>query len=178
MYPFVPARNFTPGGNLPPKRIIIHRAECPNVPKAAENVAHYFKATTTPASAHFCVDADSVVQCVQDGDRAWHAPPNAGTLGIEHAGYSADNDWSTPASQAMLELSARLCAELCAKYGIPVVWLTVDDLQHDRMGITDHATVSLAFRKSSHTDPGPHFPREWYIARVAALKTLLEVPNE
>ena len=35
-------------------------------------------------------------------------------------------------------------------------------------GITTHVVVTNAFHKSDHTDPGPNFPIDDYIAQAAA----------
>ena len=47
----------------------------------------------------------------------------------------------------------------CARgYGIPLRRLRAADLVAGRRGVTGHADVSAAFRKSDHWDPGPDFP--------------------
>lgn len=66
----------------------------------------------------------------------------------------------------MLTLSAGLCAELLLKYDLPAEFLSPADLRAGKRGVTTHRNVSLAFGQSSHTDPGPNFPVDWYMARV------------
>jgi hypothetical protein len=44
--------------------------------------------------------------------------------------------------------------------------LSADDLLAGRRGLTGHAQVSAAFRKSDHWDPGPGFPVESFLDRV------------
>jgi N-acetyl-anhydromuramyl-L-alanine amidase AmpD len=120
-------------------------------------------------SAHYCVDNDSVVQCVRDEDVAWHAPgANHDGIGIEHAGRARQSgrDWSDAYSTAMLERSAALAAELCRRHAIPVTWLYPADLKAGKRGITTHKAVSDAFGRSSHWDPGPGFPVERYLGLV------------
>ena len=46
------------------------------------------------------------------------------------------------------------------------MWLYPPDLRSGRRGITSHANVSLAFRRSDHMDPGPNFPVERYLRLV------------
>ena len=73
---------------------------------------------------------------------------------------------ATTYSTKLLELSAELVAQKCAKYDIPAVWLTAAQLRAGKRGITGHAQVSEAFKRTDHTDPGKSFPVEAYLARV------------
>jgi N-acetyl-anhydromuramyl-L-alanine amidase AmpD len=170
--PFVQARNYTKGRSNHIDVLVIHTMESPEKPDTAESVANWFAGSTAPqASAHYCIDANSIVQCVQDTDVAWHAPgANHNGLGFEHAGRAAQTgaDWSDAYSTQMLERSAELIAEKCRKYDIPAVWLRPADLQAGRRGITGHADVSAAFKRSNHTDPGGNFPVQAYLALVKA----------
>ena len=122
-------------------------------------------------SAHYCVDANSIVQCVRDQDVGWHAPgANHDGIGIEHAGRAKQTgrDWNDAYSVAMLDRSAALVADLCRKYKIPVTWLYAADLRAGKRGITTHDAVSKAFKRGSHWDPGTGFPVERYLANVRA----------
>jgi N-acetyl-anhydromuramyl-L-alanine amidase AmpD len=168
--PFVQARNFTRGRTNAIDVLVIHTMESPEKPDTAESVANWFAGATAPqASAHYCIDSNSVVQCVHDTDVAWHAPgANHNGLGFEHAGRAAQSshDWRDEYSQAMLEISAELVAQKCAEHHIPVVWLQPADLRAGRRGITGHVQVSDAFHRSDHRDPGTSFPIEEYLERV------------
>jgi N-acetyl-anhydromuramyl-L-alanine amidase AmpD len=168
--PFVQARNYTPGRSNAIDVFVIHTMEAPEKPTTAETVANWFAGPNAPqASAHYCIDDNSVVQCVRDEDVAWHAPgANHNGLGFEHAGFAAQTpkDWQDTYSQALLGISAELVAKKAEEYHIPVVWLQVADLRVGRRGITGHAQVSDAFKKSDHRDPGPNFPVQQYLALV------------
>jgi N-acetyl-anhydromuramyl-L-alanine amidase AmpD len=167
---FVQAKNFTRGRSNAIDVLVIHTMESPEKPDTAESVAHWFAGSTAPqASAHYCIDDNTVVQCVHDGDVAWHAPgANHNGLGFEHAGRAAQSkhDWSDDYSAKMLDLSAQLVAEKCAEHHIPVVWLQPADLRAGRRGITGHVQVSDAFKRTDHRDPGGQFPVEAYLALV------------
>jgi N-acetyl-anhydromuramyl-L-alanine amidase AmpD len=169
-YPFVPARHFTKSGREEVDLVVVHTMEAPEKGKTAENVASWFAGSNAPqASAHYCVDADTIVQCVRDEDVAWHAPgANHDGIGIEHAGYArqSQEDWSDDYSTRMLERSAALAADLCERYRIPPVWLHPADLLAGRRGITSHANVSQAFKRSDHHDPGTSFPIQRYLRLV------------
>jgi N-acetyl-anhydromuramyl-L-alanine amidase AmpD len=168
--PFVQARNYTKGRSNNIDVIVIHTMEAPEKPNTAEAVANWFAGPTAPqASAHYCIDSNSVVQSVHDGDVAWHAPGcNHDGLGLEHAGRAAQtkDDWNDDYSQRMLELSAQLVAEKCQEHHIPVVWLQAADLKAGKRGITGHKQVSDAFKRSDHHDPGTAFPVQAYLRMV------------
>jgi len=167
---FIEARNFTRGRSAPIDLLVIHTMESPEKPDTAENVARWFAGSSAPqASAHYCIDSTTIVQCVKDSDVAWHAPgANHNGLGFEHAGCAAQTpaDWADSYSTSCLELSAELAAQKCAEHGIPPVWLDVNDLRAGKRGITGHVQVSDAFKRSDHSDPGTHFPAQQYIALV------------
>jgi hypothetical protein len=179
---FIQARNYT-RVTTPPRSVdvvVLHTMEYPERPTGAEWCANYFAGSTAPqASAHYMVDNDTVVQGVRDEDVAWAAPGcNHNGLQIEHAGYAAQGatGWADPYSQAMLALSAKLTAKLCNRHAIPVRYVDALGLQEGRRGITTHAAVSLAFRRTDHTDPGKSFPMAAYIAAVKAA-TPIPVPE-
>jgi hypothetical protein len=66
----------------------------------------------------------------------------------------------------MLSRSAALVADLCQRYGVPVVLLGVDELQAGAAGITTHAAVSRAWGRSDHYDPGGAWPGEAWLEMV------------
>jgi N-acetyl-anhydromuramyl-L-alanine amidase AmpD len=170
-YPFIESPHVTRTGGRQIDLIVIHTMEMDEKGETAENCAQWFRNPGAQVSAHYCVDADSIVQCVRDQDVGWHAPgANHDGIGIEHAGRAKQTgrDWSDPYSTAMLERSAALVADLCRKYKIPVTWLFAADLKAGKRGITTHKAVSDAFKRGSHWDPGQGFPVERYLAFVRA----------
>ena len=169
-------------GRRTPRLIVIHTAECAEVPTAAENVASYFQnplrkdeqGNLVPviASAHYCVDEDSIVQSVRDEDLAWHAGPvNAFSLGIEHSGYARQNpaEWQDSSSRSILWRSAKLVSGLMRKYGIELTRPTPEKLRlGTATGLCGHVDVTDAFGGKGHRDPGPSFPWPHYLALVKA----------
>jgi N-acetyl-anhydromuramyl-L-alanine amidase AmpD len=171
---FVQARNFRRGRRGDAiDLIVLHSMEAPDKPNTAEAVAAWFAGPHAPkASAHYCVDQDSTVQCVRDCDEAWHARgANHNGIGIEHAGHArqTEAEWLDDESARTLARSVELCAALCRAYAIPPVFVDAAGLLRGQRGITTHAEVSRAWRRSSHWDPGPGFPLASYVARVADL---------
>lgn len=168
--PFIPAAHFTQANRSRVDLIVLHSMESQEKPGTARNVAQWFASMNAPqASAHYCVDAGEVIRCVPDEDVAWHAPgANANGVGIEHAGRAAQTplEWMDGYSSEVLALSTRLCALLCCKWAIPPVVVDEAGLLRKERGITTHAAVSRAFKRSTHTDPGSGFPLAWYVQQV------------
>jgi hypothetical protein len=71
--------------------------------------------------------------------------------------------------RATLRNAARLVARLCAELGLPATRLGPDELKADRRGITTHASVTEAFKRSSHVDPGGPGDRRWPWAEFLAM---------
>jgi N-acetyl-anhydromuramyl-L-alanine amidase AmpD len=168
--PFVQAKHYTKGRNKPVQLIVVHDMEAPEGPLTAENVAHYFATTEVQASAHYCVDNNSVVQCVRLEDTAYQCKgANANGIGIEHAGYARQSlaEWLDDYGRAMLELSAQLSAVLCRQFAIEPVraeFLSGISPTVTKAGFCGHRDVP---GHGSHSDPGPNFPFDYYLGRVA-----------
>jgi hypothetical protein len=175
--------------------IAIHSAECAETKSAAEALSAYAAAMPPerPASWHYAVDVDSTTQSVREKDTAWHAPPlNPYSIGIEQAGRAKqlESDWADPYSAAMVDGQlVPLVAKLCRRHRI-LPRLVPDDLLKEALaeaekagsdvatrdmarriysGIVTHAQVSRVFKKSTHSDPGLHFPLEGVVSLVEQL---------
>ena len=107
------------------------------------------------AAAHYVVRKDGhVAQTVRELDVAFHSGNrkyNERSIGIEHEGYV---DRPGDFTDAMYAASARLAAGICARYAIPA----------DRAHIVAHSEVP----GTDHTDPGPHWDWDRYLAAVRA----------
>lgn len=167
---FVQARNYHPGRQRPIRAVVLHTAEIAEVGTAAENLAAWASGPSAPmASWHYCVDNDTAIQCVRDEDTAFAAPgANADGLQIEMSGRASQGaaGWADAYSQAVLQRTARLVANLCRRHGLPVVALDAAALQRGEAGITTHAAVTAAYRQSTHTDPGKDFPMAAFLELV------------
>lgn len=172
-WPFVKAKHFTKVANKRGIRlIVIHSMEAPEKGATAENVAKYFHNTVRQASAHICVDSDSIIQCVLDNDVAWAAPgANKDGIHIEMAGFAKQTkaEWLDPYSTLVLENAADAAAQYCLKYEIPPVRLSNTQLE-DKVskGIVSHSQVTEVFKLGDHTDPGKNFPWEYFTDRIQA----------
>lgn len=180
--PFIQAKHYT---NLSgektsrnPRVIVIHSMEAPEKGNTAENVAKYFSHMSDGrvASAHYCIDADSIVQCVQMRDVAYGAKGmNRHGIHLELAGYAAQTpqDWVDGYSKTMLHIAAKLCATVIVpKYNIDIKWLTSPEIVRvasDKTvtGFVTHAMVSNALKiKGGHQDPGKGFPMNLFLDLV------------
>ncbi|WP_055600778.1 N-acetylmuramoyl-L-alanine amidase [Streptomyces aureus] len=112
-----------------------------------------FKDPGHGAAAHYVVRKDGhVAQMIRELDVAFHAGSrdmNERSIGIEHEGFV---DRPQDFTAAMYAGSARLTADICARYGIPV----------DREHIIGHVEVE----GTDHTDPGPHWDWDRYLKLV------------
>jgi N-acetyl-anhydromuramyl-L-alanine amidase AmpD len=176
-WPFVEAKYYTKIPRSEKERavrvVVIHDMEAAEKGDTAESIANYFK--TMPdnrkASAHICIDNDSIVQCVPDNSVAYGAPgANNDGIQIELAGYGKQTraQWLDDYGQQMLDLAAEVVAQYCLKYDIPVAHLTNAQLSQGEKGIVGHAQVSEVYQESDHTDPGPSFPWDYFIPRISA----------
>lgn len=180
--PYLGARWFTEVPAAKPRNIrviVLHSMEAPEKGSTAEACARYFATTDRKASAHYCVDNNSIVQSLQTRDIAYGAPGcNATGIHIELAGYAKQvrEQWLDGYGIAMLDLAAQLTFGLSRKFLIPITLLTAHDLQNLQLakwpkhlgGITTHAQVSRAFGKTDHTDPGGGFPMDHFLTRCLA----------
>lgn len=162
-----PARRSSAGSNKPIRRIVIHSTVSPCRAGQAEKTAAYFRSEKAGGSAHYAVDPYEVVQCVFDSVIAWHAPPNAHSLGVELCEYPAPtmDRWREAEHRLLFRRAAKLVAELCLAYDIPPYFVGPMGLRLGRKGVTTHASVSKAFGQSSHWDPGS-WPRRAFMRAV------------
>lgn len=171
-------------GNLTPTRVVIHATNS-NIgfPKGsaagqALGTARYFQEATAGGSAHYVVDVAGEQHCILDSHIAWHAPPNPRSIGIEICAEGGNPSvapktytraqWLDPQVWPAVQRAAARTRELCQRFGIPVVRLTVPDLLAGRHGICGHVDVSQAWHQTDHSDPGPEFPWPEFLAAVTS----------
>lgn len=174
-----PPAHSTFGENKPIKRIVIHSTVSPCVPGGAVKIANYFRSNSAGGSAHYVVDPEETIQAAYDSVICWHAPPNEGSIGIEMCDMpgaepsvkkggelwkrlKASWRWRNDNQKKMLRRTAKLTAQLCLAYNIPIQWLGPGDLKRGMRGITSHNNVSEAFGQSTHWDPG-WWPRKKFM---------------
>jgi len=88
-YRFVESPNKTVTTGRTIDIVVIHTMEIAEQAEAAAICARWFASPVSQVSAHYCVDAGTVIQCVREKDIAWHARGgNAASVGIELAGFA------------------------------------------------------------------------------------------
>jgi hypothetical protein len=65
-----------------------------------------------------------------------------------------------------VQRAAARVAELCDRLSVPKVRLSAADLVAGKHGVCGHVDVSRAFHQSDHSDPGPNFPWDEFMALV------------
>lgn len=163
-----------------PRVLVVHHTAGAERNTSAEDGAAYDARRTDGTSCHYFIDSNSVVQCVLTKDRANSAHFNGNTIGIQYelcGTLQTRAQWLDAVSDATITNAARQMARDCRRYGIPVRKLSAAQVAAGEWGICGHADVTYAFPQDggSHTDPGPHFPWDVLISRVAAF---LNPPKE
>lgn len=174
---FVQAKYYTETSGRDIRLQVLHTVEAPEKDGTAEAVARYFQNPPIKVSAHYCIDNDSEVQCVSDKNVAYTAPgANHDGLHYELAGYArqSEDEWRDKYSLAMLTRAAILVNKKCEQYGTPKTWLSDREVAALRDGICDHAAISRVYKKSTHTDTGPNFPKDMFIELVRSTPLLTQ----
>lgn len=178
----VHAAHSSGGSNLPVRRIVIH-ATCggrgypvESAAGIAAATADYFQSPNAGGSAHYVCDVAREEHTLPDAAIAWHAPPNPHSLGIEICADGGEKyakfvpytreQWLSSKVWPAVERAARRTRELCQRYGVPMTRLTTAQVRTGDKGICGHVNVAEAFRQSDHTDPGPSFPWDYFMAAV------------
>lgn len=132
---------------------------------SAPDEATYAK-RRTDASAHYYVDKTRIVQSLNTDLGAGHAGsswPNKHCIAYEITGWNSfsRDRWLSDVAWGLLVRQVR---RDCERWNIPMRWLTVDQLRRGERGFSTHDDCRRAFGGTSHTDPGPNFPKDHLIA--------------
>jgi hypothetical protein len=161
------------------KWVVIHSAEASDdvgEDTTAEGVARYFSREDVQASTQLAVDRDSCVRMLPDLVIPWGAAgANAAGLHVELCGRAGWTQAEWMQRRELLERAAYKVARWCYHYNIPVRWVAPRGLKLGRRGLTTHADVNAAFKRGTHWDPGPGFPKVAFLAMVARSLALINV---
>jgi hypothetical protein len=128
------------------------------------------------ASYHYVIDTDRVLPAVPDNVVSYSAP-GANSDGIHFCipgrAIQTREQWLDTVSRKAIRQLADTMVDRAAAAGIPLFRLTVAQIQAGRSGYCSHYDISLAYRRTNHTDPGPNFP--WDVL-AADIRSLLEPP--
>ena len=98
-------------------RVVIHHNSTTNYKVALNTWLKGGKMT----SAHYEITPTQIIGCVDETRSAWHAGNklmNQRSIGLEHVNSTGAPKWSV--AEETLKLSAKLCADICKRYGIPI----------------------------------------------------------
>ena len=145
------------------KWVVIHSIEAPT----AESAARWFQNPDSGGSAQLCVDDENCFRCLDERDIPWAAPgANEKGTHIELAGFARWTKEEWLAHERTLRRAAYKTAVSLKARNIPARWRSSWGLRLGLRGVTSHANVSKAFGGSDHWDPGPGFPRKFFMALV------------
>lgn len=99
-------------------RVVIHHNSGTNYQGALNT---WLKGGRANTSAHYEITPTQIIGAVDETRSAWHAgnkAMNQRSIGLEHVNSTLGPNWEV--AEATLKNSARLCADICKRYGIPI----------------------------------------------------------
>lgn len=152
------------------EKLVLHDNEGPKGPGAAQSLRNYLN--QIDGGYHAICDDTTTVLVVGDDVEVWgNGGINSTSLDCCLIGYARD-PWTDPYSVAEIARAAQWFAQKCAQYGIPARRLTPQEVATPGVrGLCRHWDVTLAGFPGSagHSDPGPNFDFDAFVAQVAAL---------
>lgn len=155
-------------GGAKPKQFLAHTTESD---MEAGDLANWMKAQGD-RSYHYIVGKDGkvVINPVPTDQAAWSvgSPGNQTSINAAFAGSYADwsrEDWMEKRRESIRTM-ATLAAQDAEKYGIPTELLG----ENRSEGIGGHSWVTENLGGTDHTDPGPGFPWDVFLADVNAAR--------
>ncbi len=141
--------------DLDVKYIVIHSTE-----GSYQSAIDHFQDPTSYVSCQYVIRSEdgAITQMVRNEDVAWCAGNwyvNTHSINIEHEGYAKDGEtWYT---EEMYQSSAELVRWLAEEFDIPL------DRDHI-LGHDNIPTVNPSRMAAQHSDPGPHWNWDHYMA--------------
>lgn len=128
--------------------------------------ASYAMRRTDGVGMHFAVNPTDIVQCLATDMSTGHVGSRTGNrhgISVEQVG----GPWSTVDYwRKVIDKAAPTIAAVCRKWAIPPAWLSIEQLRDGTSkGFCTHDDARLAWGGTTHTDPGPLWPRD-YASRV------------
>lgn len=143
-----------------PTLAVVHSMECPAIPGIAYKLATGF-IQGSEVSPHHMTDPIETIDMVRPGIIGWHAG-NANPFGValEVTGYArwTFKEWTTGDAFKALRLDAKQGALVAKRYGIPMRWLSLNQILAGESGFCTHADIAVTLRGTNHWDPGKGYP--------------------
>jgi hypothetical protein len=134
---------------------------------SAKGVAMYFSTSQSGGSVQVVVDDNTCYRVLSDLQIPWGAPgANEQGWHIEMCGFASWRNYMwRQTHRRTLHRAAYKVALHCKRFKIPVQFVDAAGLKQKKHGITTHAECTKAFG-GTHTDPGPGFPRTYFMSLV------------
>lgn len=158
-------------GPQTPAYLVVHGTVSATRYGGARATAAYFQSASSGGLAHYVVDPGEIIATCPEEIACWHSGHNANSIGFELCDPQAGpaSRWADSLHVAELSLATRLVADVAGRHDIPLVKLSPAELAAGKRGIVGHNDVRLAWPGcTDHTDPGPDFPWEKFLAAVHA----------
>lgn len=175
--PRTPVHDTRMGANktVPQLWIVLHTSEGGEGVDSAEGLSRFMTqpATATNVASYNAVfDTDRILPAVEYGVVPYAA--GGGNAQGLHGCFPGKanqtrDQWLDPVSRAMIQQAARWILDVSREFSIPLIRIDYTKVALLRAGITDHHEISLAFKKSTHTDVGDGFPWDVLFSDIAAL---------
>jgi hypothetical protein len=124
------------------------------------------------AAYHYVVDANSIIPlCREEQEPYAQGGANDALISVCVTGKAGQTpeQWADELSHPALLNMALITARIVVAYGIPITHLLGPGLVAGHRGICGHVDVRDAYHKTTHTDPGPHFPWPMMLDLVAQI---------
>lgn len=166
-------------GGVYSKRYLVWHATSNNAPPA--NECAFARTRTDGVGLHICADENVVLQALETKYATGHVGSTVGNhfgISFEMVGTDAS---PTAHWQAIIDRSAYAVREICGKWNIPARWLTSAQANDGvSRGWLTHDDARRYWGKTTHTDPGPNFPRQYALDAFNRIggASIQEEPND
>lgn len=136
--------------------------------QTAQGNARYLAGPDAGGSTQLVIDDKICYRILGDLEIPYGAPgANMEGVHIEQVGTSTWSREEWLRRYMTLHHTAYKMAVWCHIYNFPPIWLSVDALKNGNIrGVTSHNNVSLAYKRSDHTDPGVKYPYDYFLAAL------------
>jgi hypothetical protein len=182
-----PDRYSRTGVSVRKNRVVIHTAESSEGSRVEDVLINFMGAAgnlTVPGSNPPRVFGAAYTAIPDSAKGTYREAYDAARLGVYAQGGANKDSWSFcipgRASQTRAEwldgysrecirIAARYTVDKCRQDDIPLERKSWQQIAAGERGYCDHYTISLAFKKSDHTDVGPNFPWDVFAADIDAI---------
>lgn len=150
--------------STPISLIAVHTSEGA---RTAYDLQSYLDGKGVEASYHVLVDDEDTIRYLPDQVACWAMlSGNPRALQVCLAGFAAWTRAEWLSHGNMLKRGAAVVRAWCIQHDIPAKKLTPTQVGSDWWGVCGHWDWTLGKRDGTHTDPGPNFPWDVFIALV------------